>query len=382
MSVFRSVIILAAVAITALPPRSLGAQERTPRRPPLAAGADTNDWEAYYDAGVEWLNDRHHLDAEAAFYWSSRLEPRRAEPLFARWAAAWARDNERFARFIEQDPAKRLPPDMARIDSLRWRALLRNPLVYQGLIVAAYIELPGRFRDDTWTHAWLAYGTTDFENALTSFGLALRRKPELYGNEGRFLRATIYVALDQLDSAAAELNALLSNLHRREEQDLTPIYESKALLYYAMGLLQNSRRDPAGAQDALERALVEDLAFHPAHIALGQLTAGRDPARALREFEQGAAGGANDPVARYEYGAALVRAHRSPEGTAELRTAIGLEPYFADPYFWLGEGLLAQGDSSAALSAFQDYVARCSARAPQLGTARARVAALQRSREE
>ncbi len=373
-------VILAALAALAAGPAS--AQERAPRRPPLPAAADTNDWEAYYDAGVEWLNQRHQVDAEAAFYWASRLEPRRAEPFFARWAAAWARDAERFGRYLEQDPNKPLPPEMERIDSLRYRALLRNPLVFQGLIIAAYIELPGRFRDDPWTHAWLAYGTLDFQNALASFELALSRNPERYGDEARFLRATTYVALHQLDSAAVELDTLLARLRRREEEHVTHIYESKALLYYAMGLLQASRRDQTAARTAFERALIEDLSFYPAHIALGQLNFGRDPVGSLRELEQAAAGGASDPEARYEYGAALVRAKRVPEGTAELRAAIGLEPYFADPYFWLAEGLLAQGDSSAALATFQTYVARCSARASQLVTARARVAALQRSREE
>ena len=379
MSALRSATILWALATLAAQP--LRPQDRRPRRPPLPAPADTNDWEAYYDAGVEWLNQRHHADAEAAFYWASRLEPRRAEPLFARWATAWARDNERFGRYLEQDPDKPLAPETARIDSLRYRALLRNPLVFQGLIVAAYIELPGRFRDDTWTRAWLEYGTTDFQAALASFGLALKRNPDRYGTEARFLRATTYVALHQLDSAAAELQALLASLHRHEEERLLHIYESKALLYYAMGLLQASRQDPTAARAAFEAALVEDLSFYPAHLALGQLNSGRDPAGSLHELEQ-AAGGANDPVAHYEYGAALTRAHRSPEGTAELRVAIGLEPYFADPYFWLGEALLTQRDSTGALAAFQSYMARAAARAPQLGTARARVAALQQPREE
>jgi len=181
------------------------------------------------------------------------------------------------------------------------------------------------------------------------------------------MRATTYVALHQLDSAAVELDTLLARLRRREEEHVTHIYESKALLYYAMGLLQASRRDQTAARTAFERALIEDLSFYPAHIALGQLNFGRDPVGSLRELEQAAAGGASDPEARYEYGAALVRAKRVPEGTAELRAAIGLEPYFADPYFWLGEGLLAQGDSSAALATFQTYVARCSARGVAAG---------------
>ena len=367
----------------ALVARPVLAQEKPPPRPPLAATADTNDWEAYYDAGVDWLNQRHQITAEAAFYWASRLEPRRAEPLFARWAAAWARDSRQFERYLEHDPAKPLPPEMVRIDSLRYRALLRNPLVFQGLIIAAYQELPGRFADDAWTHAMVAYGMADFHEALTFFGHALDRDSDRYANEVRYLRATTYVAIGQLDSAAYELETLLASLQRHDAERLTPVYQSKALLYYASGLLQASRHDQAAARAGFENALVDDLAFYPAHIALGQLKFGqRDLAGALREFEQGAGLGANDPVARYEYGAALVRAQRSPDATAELRAAIALEPYFAESYYWLGEALLAQQDSAAALSAFQNYMARASAKAAQLATARARVATLQRSREE
>jgi Tfp pilus assembly protein PilF len=364
--------ILALIAVTP----SLGAQGRLPDRPGLSAAADSNDWEAYYDHGVEWLNNREHGRAEAAFYWSSRLNPRRAEPLFARWAIAWARDVQRFARYLGHDPAKPLPPELAQIDSLRYRALLRNPLVFQGLIMAAYQELPGRWRGDAWTHAWLAYGTLDFNEALASFARALSRDPKRFG-EVRYMRATTYVAMGQLDSAAVELGELVDTLRRRDEEQLTRVYESKALVQYAVGLLQAGRRNYSAARAAFESSLVENLSFYPAHIALGQLAVERrEPDVALQEFERAAAGGANDPIARYEYGVALIRAGRASEGAAELRAAVALEPYYADPYFWLGEALLAQDDSSAALRAFQSYTARAAARAPQLGTARQRLTVL------
>jgi Tfp pilus assembly protein PilF len=370
----RAAIILVIAAAT----RPLAGQERSPTRPKLAAPADSNDWEAYYDQGVEWLNLREHGNAEAAFYWSSRLNPRRAEPLFARYTTAWARDIQRFGRYLQHDPAKPLPPDLARIDSLRYRALLRNPLVFQGLIMAAFQELPGRWREDAWTRAWLAYGTLDFNEALASFARALDRDPKRF-SEVRYMRATTFVATGQLDSAAAELTSLLDTLRRHEEEELNRVYESKALVQYALGLLQAGRRQYGAARAALETSLVEDLSFYPAHLTLGQLAVERgDPAVALREFEQAAAGGADDPIARYEYGAALVRAGRAADGIPELRAAVALEPYYADSYFWLGEALLAQKDSSAALQAFQSYAAHATARAPSLVTARQRLAALER----
>ncbi len=362
--------------------RSLGAQERVPARPSLAATADTNDWEAYYDRGVAWLNDREHGRAEAAFYWSSRLNPRRAEPLFARWTVAWARDIQRFARYLRHDPEKPLPPELARIDSLRYRALLRNPLVYQGLIMAAFQELPGRWGEDLWTLAWLAYGTLDFNRALGNFARALNRDPERFA-EARYLRATTFVAAGQLDSAATELGVLLDTLRRRDEENVAEVYESKELVLYALGLLQAVRQRYPAARATLESALVEDLSFYPAHIALGQLAAARrEPDVALQEFARAAAGGPNDPVARYEYGVALVQVGRAAEGILELEAAVALEPYYADSYYWLGEALIAQQDSSAALKALQAYVARAPARAPELAPARQRLAAFTRQEEE
>ena len=73
-----------------------------------------------------------------------------------------------------------------------------------------------------------------------------------------------------------------------------------------------------------------------------------------------------------------MRAGRAPDGIPELRAAVALEPYYADSYFWLGEALLTQKDSSEALQAFQSYAARAPVRAPSLATARQRLAALER----
>ncbi|HJS42645.1 MAG TPA: hypothetical protein VJ755_04180 [Gemmatimonadales bacterium] len=357
---------------------SLGAQDR----PRLPAAADTNDWEAYYDQGIEWLNRRLHHSAEAAFYWSSRLNPRRAEPLFARWAVAWSCDAGQFGRYLNHDADKPLPPEMARIDSLRSRALLRNPLVFQGLIIAAFQELPGRWREDAWTDAWLAYSALDFKRALSLFVLAERRNPQRFG-EVRYLRATTFVALNQLDSAAAELGVLLDTLRRREQEQFSDVYASKAFVLYAVGLVEAGRRQFTAARGALENALVEDLSFYPAHLVLGHLaTERRDAAAALKEYEEAAAGGPDDAVARFEYGAALVRAHRPAEAAAELQAAVALEPYFADPYYWLGEARLAQRDSAAALQAFQSYAARAPTRSPELVLARQRLSALAHNKEE
>jgi hypothetical protein len=68
--------------LTALDPVPLTAQHEPPR-PQLPRGADPNDWEAYFDLGDARFQ-RAPREAAAAFYWASRLDPTRSEPLFAR----------------------------------------------------------------------------------------------------------------------------------------------------------------------------------------------------------------------------------------------------------------------------------------------------------
>src|ERR1041384_1762718 len=72
---FRSLIVLALACWPAVMPA-----QAEPHRPALRAAADTNDWEACFDAGVAKLR-REPAEAEAAFYWASRPPPPRAEPL-------------------------------------------------------------------------------------------------------------------------------------------------------------------------------------------------------------------------------------------------------------------------------------------------------------
>lgn len=62
-----------------------------PPRPSVSRGADPTDWEAYFEIGDRDFK-RSPQQAQAAFYWASRLDPTRAEPLFARWASYYGND--------------------------------------------------------------------------------------------------------------------------------------------------------------------------------------------------------------------------------------------------------------------------------------------------
>lgn len=351
-------------------------------RPTLPGRADTNDWQVYYDYGVESLNARRGEHARAAFYWASRLDPRRAEPLIGQWAAAWASDVGRFERYLRLDPGKPLPAEMQWIDSLRSRALLRNPLVLQGLILVAWDLLPGRWSRDPMTRGVLAYGRGDFDRAIELFG---RVPPNDLGraSELHYLRATAYVALGRIDSAAVEIERLAVLLSQHRERNLITVYDSHALLQYTRGLLDMVRGNAAAAREAFQRAVVEDLTFYAGHLQLGMLAQQeRQTALALQEFARAAALGGGDVVVRYEYGAALARAGRAADAVRELQAAVALEPLWADPYFLLGEVYAAAHDTAAAVAAYSAFTARAPERVPGLARARARLAALRSSPQD
>ncbi|HYC52867.1 MAG TPA: hypothetical protein VEB19_17265, partial [Gemmatimonadaceae bacterium] len=160
-------LVLSATATMAL------AQER----PRIPRDADPNDWEAYYDAGVAQLV-RDPRAAEQLFTWASRLRPDRAEPLYARWVAYWARNVDDFVKYARGDEKTWRSPAVVRNDSLRERAMRRNPFVHQGLIVAVYDMLPGRFTDDPVTRGWIALGRAELPQALAAFGVAVSKDPK------------------------------------------------------------------------------------------------------------------------------------------------------------------------------------------------------------
>src|SRR5262245_62468857 len=147
----RSVLRSGAVLLTFV---ASGAFAQGPERPRLPRGADPNDWEAYYDAGIEILQKDDGSGAERAFIWASRLRPDRAEPLYARWIAFWARDINKFSDYLRDDSRVLRDPRVLAADSLRSAALRRSPFVHQGLVVYLYDRLPGRWRQDQVTLGW------------------------------------------------------------------------------------------------------------------------------------------------------------------------------------------------------------------------------------
>ena len=346
------------------------------RRPKLDSKADTNDWESYYYYGVENLQ-RLPDRAYAAFYWAARLAPWSGDPLYAQWVAFHLRDVPRFSRYLDNDQKVLTARDVQAADSMVSRAFLRNPFVHRAMEMALYDALPGGWRGDVLTRAWLAYANQRFDKANELFGRAINDKPEKFYRL-RHIRAVLFVTFKQYDSALTEISALLAKARAVEEKSLVREYESKAFYEFAIGQLEAARGDRQAAREAFERALTEDLAYAPAHVALGALSesTGQQEA-ALASYAQAVDLSPTDAVYRYRYATALLKARRAQDALEQFDQAITLEPYYAESYVFKASALEAVGQPDAARIAYRIYLDRSARNAPNRALATRRLAALE-----
>lgn len=329
----------------------LWGQAGVPERPSLPRGVDANSWESYFDLGMR-LAPRLPTSAEAAFYWASRLDPSRAEPLYARWAAFHLRDVGRWERYLADDPRVMERPNVIRADSLRWRAYLRNPFVHRGLELILMDQLPGRWGNDHATRAWLAYGQGDFARAADEFGRIADRNP-------RFAAWAVManVSAGRFAEATAHMDSLLARTRREENRRLTRPDETKEMYEYSLGLLHRARHNTTEATAAMQRALLENLAFYPARVQLAEMDveAGRI-AEAVEQLQQAAEIAPEDGYVQFRLGAALLQAGKPAEAVTALRSARRLEPFYAAIDLLLGAALERGGDTAGAKEAYTRYL--------------------------
>lgn len=345
-------------------------------RPKLAAQADTNDWEAYFDYAVSWLRTQP-ARARLGFFWAQRLDPSRAEPLYGRWVAYWMGRPGWWEDYVRESKSVVTSPQVLQVDSLYMQAMLRNPFVAQTLTILLYDQLPGRWGNDILTQAFLEYSAAKLSDAANDFAYVIRSDPRRY-SWLRYNRALAFVGLERWDSAAVELTLLLDELRLRDTTSITHTYQSRELLLYGLGLLKLAQGDRTGGRTALENALVENLSFFPAHATLAQQAMqARDTARALREFSQALELSHGDPWIRYRYGQALAQAGRHREAAAQLDSVIQAEPFFAEPYLVLGSAREAVGKPDSAAIAYEAFVRLAPRRAArELAYARGRLVTL------
>jgi Flp pilus assembly protein TadD len=355
----RALYAFGVLALLLCHPAAGGAQlERgaPPERPQLSRRADPNDWNAYFDRGVELLRREQGGGAGAAFYWAARLEPSRGEPLYGEWVAFWMRDYTRWTSYLARDPKLMASPEVALADSLRWTARMRNPLLHQGLEILLYDRMPGYWEGDNYTRGVLAYSAADFRVALRYLGRAVNQGTRR--GWARQIRAQAFSATAQYDSALAEVALLRAAMEGDDGAALAP-YESKALLDYASSLLHLAARNPEAARQAAERALAEDLSFYPAHDVLGQLALSRGEVdRAVAHFSDALLVAPGDAVMHYRHGMALMAAGRAADAAVALRETVRLEPHYAAARLQLGRALDLAGDAKGALAAYGAYLSR------------------------
>jgi tetratricopeptide (TPR) repeat protein len=345
-----------AVSLVTLLFAGSAAAQSVPARPELPSDLDPNHWGSYYDHGVSILRARPRT-AEAAFYWASRLNPERAEPLMARWVAFHLQDAGRWSDYLRGSERVLRKKEVIAADSLAWRAMVRNPLVPRTLEILLFDQLPGRWGQDDLTRGWIFYAARNLPRAVELLGRGIARDPSKYAYF-RHMRAEAFVGLMQLDSALAEMRALRAELDRADAKTLVVTYESKAMIEYAMGFLLAARRDPAAAREAMGRSLLEDLAFYPAHLFLGDraLEAG-DATMALQEYDAALLADSSDALVYYHRGQALARLNRVAEATEALRQTVAREPFYAAPWFDFGSILRARGDAQGARAAYTRFIA-------------------------
>lgn len=355
----------ACVALLGSPLDAQAGREKEPRRPSLKAAADTNDWREYYNYAMGLVATRPGPAADA-LYWAERLDPTRAEPMYARWAALWMNQPQLLKDYAEGSERVLNSAAAQRIDSLNWTARLRNPMVNQGirrlLLKAMYDHTEGagnwEWSMEPTNRAWLDYTEANFKRSAERFGAIIAKDPRRHYHL-RFDRALAFYAMNQFDSAATELTTLVEELHRRDQKRLVYFYDSKAMFEYSVGLLHTAARRYEEARQAFMRALSDDLAFYPAHGALGTISlALGDTATAISEYNQAVELNPSDEVIRYDFALVLMNAGQHAAAMEHLRFVVRSEPYFASPYYYLGRILDSQGKHAEAMTYYDAFLAR------------------------
>lgn len=113
----RSLVVLAVLAAS---PSITAAQPKAPERPKLDAQADTNDSRVYDRRAMDRLRDDPQKAADA-LYWSTRLEPTRADALYARRVALSLADPSQLSRSWSGDRRTIESKKIRQIDSLFYR---------------------------------------------------------------------------------------------------------------------------------------------------------------------------------------------------------------------------------------------------------------------
>ena len=335
-----------------------------PKRPKLAAGADTNDAMAYYQRGSDLLRRSQGEEAERAFYWATRIAPSWADPYYGLWAA----------RFVNASRERRIDERRAALDSLDESAAWRNPFLYRhfdrtvlDVIVGRELDAESAFQfqnemnnshGDASYRASLAYDQGRFPEAARLYGEAIASDKAHKRSSLHQSRALVFYQMEQYDSASTELDQFLHAERAKDDTALTSGYFSKAFVEYQLGTLHSLRGDTAAARAAFGRALSEDLTFYPAHSALADIAAAsHDLPGALAEAEAAVQVREDDAILQYNLGRFHVAVGQADEAERALKRAEAVEPFYAMPYYLLGRLYDQAGMADEALVQYESFLA-------------------------
>ncbi len=400
---FRSSIGL--LALVALVGAAQAQSRNAPKRPRLAAGADTNDAHAYYDFGVAVLR-REPWTAAAAFYWASRLDPGWPEAFYAQRVAGLMAREDLLIGYLEGARSVVESRDAQRLDSLEDQAQRLNPFfrrsldetLFAGYLMARYKQSRSRYGErppDLTDRSELEYLVDQYLRSGTNIYL----RAAIAASRGRVAealefyrqllpqvgvkaeihadRARLFYVIASYDSALVELQAALSELRQMDTVRLTHLYVSRELMEHAIGVIHEAAGDTAAARQAYGRALQENLAYAPAHVRLAGLDLlARDSATALSEFDLAVQVAPSEAPLRAAYALLLVQTGRRDDAVVHLRRAADLEPYYAVPHYLLGYVAELQGNRDEALAGYRAFLARAGARDPLRPVVEQRVADL------
>lgn len=374
--------------------------QSVPRRPRLPGGADTNSARAYYQFGVDRLGHRSH-DAIAGFFWASRIEPASADALYGLRAALLLTDNSRLRAYMEGDSRVMAEPEVIRIDSLQWRAVMLDPFFFRGLgaeLWLSYLEqrlaqdpslragnlttteirraiIVTANRDFPEAAGWFAYADGNYRSALNYWTDALRREPPSFGLHAD--RARAFWMMGAFDSAHAEMDAALHAARADDAEHMHTAYDSKEEWEYSLGRLNEQLGDVAAAREAYQRALIENLGYFMAHVRLGMLAVRTgDTVGAITELVRAVAVKEDDYLPQLFLGDVLAMAGRYDSAAVHLRRAVELEPFVATPNRLLGQVLELSGDAPHAAVAYRRFLALARRDEPHLAAVRERLDAL------
>jgi Tfp pilus assembly protein PilF len=347
---------------------SVASQERgkEPARPKLEAGSDTNSAIEYFDHGLRLLQKKPE-EAGRAFYWAQRLDPRSADPLYARRLAWFYGSPRRFFDYLRGSKYLKNDKEAQEADSLFLRALMRDPFV-RGRLDRYLLELLKREyfnagytlqadRGDPAEVGWFALAEGRYRDAAVAYAKAIQKHPkeEFYHVQ----RASAFYYLGAHDSTAAEMNAAVALISERQDKKLLVVYASKAMYEYAAGhaLLVGGNID--AARESFGRAAAEDLSFYMAHVRLAAIAvAQHDTAAALNEYETAVQLRGDDAALRFDYGTMLTAQGKYDEAAIQMRKAIEAEPYYAPPYVWLASIEETDDHVDSAKQLYETFVSR------------------------